>query len=196
MVLANGRETGMKTIRTAIVGTGFMGRVHLEAVRRVEFVEAAAIAGRNEEAARRLGSLVFRCGNHRLSRCPSRSCDRRSPHLYAQRAALFHGERGAASREACDLREAADNNCGRGRGTRLAGREPGTAQLRLPQLALLPDGSADAPPARSGRSGRDSRGAGNLFPGLAALRYGLELACGREGWRCLALYGGYRIALV
>ncbi len=32
-----------------------MGRVHLEAVRRVEFVEAAAIAGRNLEAAKRLG---------------------------------------------------------------------------------------------------------------------------------------------
>ncbi|MFZ0861019.1 MAG: Gfo/Idh/MocA family oxidoreductase [Candidatus Sulfotelmatobacter sp.] len=46
----------MKTIRTAIFGSGFMGRVHLEAIRRVEFVEAAAIAGRNEEAARRLGS--------------------------------------------------------------------------------------------------------------------------------------------
>ena len=46
----------MKTIRTAIFGTGFMGRVHLEAVRRVGFVEAAAIAGRNEEAARRLGA--------------------------------------------------------------------------------------------------------------------------------------------
>ena len=46
----------MKTIRTAILGTGFMGRVHLEAVRRVEFVEAAAIAGRNEEAARKLGA--------------------------------------------------------------------------------------------------------------------------------------------
>jgi predicted dehydrogenase len=45
----------MKSIRTAIFGTGFMGRVHLEAVRRVESVEATAIAGRNEEAARRLG---------------------------------------------------------------------------------------------------------------------------------------------
>ena len=32
-----------------------MGRVHLEAIRRLEFVEAAAIAGRNLEAARRLG---------------------------------------------------------------------------------------------------------------------------------------------
>src|SRR5579864_1996585 len=48
-------EKTMKSIKTAIFGTGFMGRVHLEAVRRVESVEAAAIAGRNEEAAGRLG---------------------------------------------------------------------------------------------------------------------------------------------
>jgi predicted dehydrogenase len=46
----------MKLIRTAIVGTGFMGRVHLEAVRRLEFVEVAAIVGRNVEAAQRLGA--------------------------------------------------------------------------------------------------------------------------------------------
>jgi predicted dehydrogenase len=46
----------MKTIRAAIFGTGFMGRVHLEALRRVEFVEPAAIAGRNQDAARRLAS--------------------------------------------------------------------------------------------------------------------------------------------
>jgi predicted dehydrogenase len=46
----------MKPIRTAIVGAGFMGRVHLEALRRVEFVEVAAIAARNEEASRRLAS--------------------------------------------------------------------------------------------------------------------------------------------
>jgi predicted dehydrogenase len=46
----------MKTIKTAVFGTGFMGRVHLEAVRRVESVEVAAISGRNFEAARSLGS--------------------------------------------------------------------------------------------------------------------------------------------
>ncbi len=55
-----GLETAMgntvKPIRTAIFGTGFMGRVHLEAVRRLESVEAVAIAGRNIEAARRLGA--------------------------------------------------------------------------------------------------------------------------------------------
>src|ERR1017187_8406250 len=46
----------MKQIKTAIFGTGFMGRVHLEAVRRVESVEAVAIAGRSADAARRLGT--------------------------------------------------------------------------------------------------------------------------------------------
>src|SRR5579872_204031 len=48
-----------RPIRTAIIGTGFMGRVHLEALRRVEFVEIAAIAGRNAEAAQRLGAGFF-----------------------------------------------------------------------------------------------------------------------------------------
>jgi predicted dehydrogenase len=46
----------MKTIKTAIFGTGFMGRVHLEGVRRVESVEAVAIVGRNLDAAKRLAS--------------------------------------------------------------------------------------------------------------------------------------------
>jgi predicted dehydrogenase len=46
----------MKPIKTAIFGTGFMGRVHLDALRRLESVETAAIAGRNLEVARKLGA--------------------------------------------------------------------------------------------------------------------------------------------
>lgn len=46
----------MRPIRTAILGTGFMGRVHLEAVQRVESVEAAAIFGRNDDATARLAA--------------------------------------------------------------------------------------------------------------------------------------------
>jgi len=46
----------MKPIRTAIVGTGFMGRVHLEAVRRTESVEASAIVGRSADAVQRMGA--------------------------------------------------------------------------------------------------------------------------------------------
>jgi predicted dehydrogenase len=45
-----------KTIRTAVIGTGFMGRVHLEMLRRVEHVDVAGIVGRNSVAARQLGS--------------------------------------------------------------------------------------------------------------------------------------------
>ncbi|MGC1295262.1 MAG: Gfo/Idh/MocA family oxidoreductase, partial [Alloacidobacterium sp.] len=44
----------MRRFRTAVIGTGFMGRVHLEALRRVEFVDVVAIAGRQLEAARKL----------------------------------------------------------------------------------------------------------------------------------------------
>jgi predicted dehydrogenase len=52
--LTTEKQTMTKPIRTAIVGTGFMGRVHLEAVRRLGSVEVAAIVGRNPEAARKL----------------------------------------------------------------------------------------------------------------------------------------------
>lgn len=44
----------MKRVKTAVVGTGFMGRVHLEALRRVEHVEVVAIAGRTIESAKKL----------------------------------------------------------------------------------------------------------------------------------------------
>jgi predicted dehydrogenase len=46
----------MSPTKTAIFGTGFMGRVHLEALRRLESVEVAAIAGRTSEAAQRLAA--------------------------------------------------------------------------------------------------------------------------------------------
>src|SRR5687768_1805142 len=42
----------MKKIRTAIFGTGFMGRVHTEGVRRLGNVEVAAIAASSEQKAR------------------------------------------------------------------------------------------------------------------------------------------------
>ena len=46
----------MKRLKAAVIGTGFMGRVHLEALRRTEGVEVVAIAGRSPGAAARLGS--------------------------------------------------------------------------------------------------------------------------------------------
>ncbi len=48
----------MKNIRTAIIGTGFMGRVHAENVRRVPQVELAAIAGSSAERAKHFGDSI------------------------------------------------------------------------------------------------------------------------------------------
>ncbi len=43
-----------KRVKTAVIGTGFMGRVHLEMLRRVEYVDVVAVAGRQLEAAKKL----------------------------------------------------------------------------------------------------------------------------------------------
>ncbi|HVV45506.1 MAG TPA: Gfo/Idh/MocA family oxidoreductase [Bryobacteraceae bacterium] len=43
----------MKKIRTAVFGTGFMGRIHVEGVRRLGNVEIAGVAGRTVGQARR-----------------------------------------------------------------------------------------------------------------------------------------------
>jgi predicted dehydrogenase len=45
----------VKRLKTAVIGAGFMGRVHLEALRRTEFVDVAAICGRDRNAAKKLG---------------------------------------------------------------------------------------------------------------------------------------------
>jgi predicted dehydrogenase len=43
-------------IRTAVIGTGFMGRVHLEALRRVEHVDVVEVAGTSREKAQGAGA--------------------------------------------------------------------------------------------------------------------------------------------
>jgi predicted dehydrogenase len=43
----------MKKIKTAIVGTGFMGKVHTENVRRLGYVEVAAVVGSRPETAQK-----------------------------------------------------------------------------------------------------------------------------------------------
>src|ERR1700759_4488772 len=39
-------------IRTAVIGTGFMGRVHLEALRRIEHVDVVEVAATSADKAR------------------------------------------------------------------------------------------------------------------------------------------------
>lgn len=48
----------MEKLKTAILGTGFMGRVHAENVRRLGTVEIAAVAGSSDEKARAFGQSI------------------------------------------------------------------------------------------------------------------------------------------
>ena len=48
----------MKKISTALIGTGFMGKVHAENVRRLGNVEISAVAASSEEKARQFGASI------------------------------------------------------------------------------------------------------------------------------------------
>jgi predicted dehydrogenase len=48
----------MKISKTALIGTGFMGKVHAENLRRLGTVEIAAVAGSNDERARAFGKSI------------------------------------------------------------------------------------------------------------------------------------------
>src|SRR5690242_18373070 len=49
----------MKRLKYGIIGAGFVGPHHIDAVRRLGFVEIAALAGANLEAARRQATQLF-----------------------------------------------------------------------------------------------------------------------------------------
>jgi predicted dehydrogenase len=48
----------MRKLKTALVGTGFMGKVHAEGVRRLGNVEVAAVAASSDEKARAFGASI------------------------------------------------------------------------------------------------------------------------------------------
>lgn len=48
----------MRKIKTAVFGTGFMGRVHTEGIRRLGYVEVAGIAASSDDKAKKFGNEV------------------------------------------------------------------------------------------------------------------------------------------
>ena len=48
----------MDRIRTAVIGTGFMGRTHLEALRRVEHVDVVEVAATSPDKARKAAPIA------------------------------------------------------------------------------------------------------------------------------------------
>ena len=188
-----------RRLNTAVFGTGFVGRVHLEGIRRLGFVELyghrrsrsreGPAAGRGVRASPRSAS-----GLPRAAGGPGTG---RGAHLHAQRAALSRWSRTrsqAGKHVICEKPLSTSLELGQEL-VELAARQE-APQLHLPQPALLPHGAAHAPHARSGRTGRDPGGAGHLLAGLAALRHRLELAHRFQGQRPVALHGRHRLALL
>jgi predicted dehydrogenase len=182
----------MKRIRTAIIGTGFMGRVHLVAVRRLGFVEVAAIAGRRIDAARSMAD-AFHIGEWNLITTEfSRSGNPGHSHLHTQqsprpiaKAALAACKHVLCS-AVCDVDRKAGDKLSRAR--RIL-RNCTCHNLRY------------YPMVQQMRSMREAGDLGEILvvghiPGLASARHRLELAdrVGQE--RPVPRDGRYRIALV
>ena len=187
----------MQKFKTALFGTGFVGRVHLEGIRRLGYVELYAIGEPQIEKAKQLADeFGVRANRGGLSPHPGRSGRRCRSHLHTQRPAFPHREGRAAGGQARHLRKAAghQHRPGPGTGQHRQGKE--AAQLHLAQPALLPDGAAHAPHGGRRRPGRHHGAPGHLLAGLAALRYRLELAPRQQVQRPLALPGRHRLALV
>ena len=90
----------MQRFKTAVFGTGFVGRVHLEGIRRLGNVDIYAIGEPQIEKANQLAAeFGVDEDRRRLPAHPGRSRRRRGPRLHAQRAALPDGE-GRAGRPA------------------------------------------------------------------------------------------------
>ncbi len=79
----------MKKIKTAIVGTGFMGKVHAENVRRLGNVEIAAVVGsRPETAAKFAESAGIPFATSNLRRRAEGQGNHRRTYLHAERGSL------------------------------------------------------------------------------------------------------------
>jgi predicted dehydrogenase len=140
----------MYRFKTAVFGTGFVGRVHLDVLRRLGYVEIAANAESETGKARRLAAKfdVPRAEQDYRSILEDPTigvvhvCTPNYLYFPMARDALLAGEHVLCEKPlALSVAEA---------GT---GRPKGPPQLHIPQLALLPHGSEHAAHARKPGSG-------------------------------------------
>ncbi len=75
----------MPNIKAGIIGTGFIGPAHVEAVRRLGFVEVVALAERDQATAdAKAGATRDSARVRRLPRAAGRSRDRGRPQLHPE----------------------------------------------------------------------------------------------------------------
>ena len=140
----------MKTIKTALIGTGFMGRTHAEAIRRVGNVEIAAVASITAEMARDFANLY---GIPRATGDYNEIlADKEISAVHVLTPNALHYPMAKAALEAgkhvlCEKPLTMSVGGSAGAGGSRGSDEPG--QLHQPQPALLPGGAADPPHDRS-----------------------------------------------
>ena len=98
----------MRTIKTALIGTGFVGRVHLEGIRRAGHVELYGIAEPQIEKARALGEEFGATRVEADYRALLEDKNVEAVHVCTPNALHYPIVQGCpGSRQARDLREAA-----------------------------------------------------------------------------------------
>ena len=165
-------------MKAAVVGTGFIGVVHVEALRRLG-IEIAGVVGSSPERAAEKPGLPEPV--RELRGDARRRARRRRPPDDAEPPPPSAGEGRAGRRQARRLREAARAHLDRvGRAARARGGERARPlhELQHPLLSALPRG-ARPHPARRPRPGLER--ARPLRPGLAARIDRLELAARSRG---------------
>ena len=155
--------------RVALIGSGFIGPVHAEALRRIGVVVGGLLDISPERArplAERLGISKVYSTLDELLADPSIS----TVHIASPNNVHFeHAKRRLEAGKHVPLREAAGGQC---QGDRRAGQSRhgasqagGRSELQSSLLSAMP---GDARPCRPGRAGPDLVGLGLLHPGLAA----------------------------
>ena len=139
-------------MRAGVVGTGFIGVVHVEALRRLGIEVAGVVGSSPERAAREAGPAR---AVRELRGAARRRDRRRRPHHDAEPPALRAGEGGARRRQARRLREAARADLGGDRRARRAGGARAVScTARTSTSASTASASAARERVRAGELGR------------------------------------------
>ena len=175
----------MARIGVAVVGAGFMGGVHAEALRRAG-CEVVGVLGVSDAESTKFAEAIGAPKAYRsLKELLDDKAVRVGPHRHAEQAALRDGEGRPRGRQARAVREAAGHDLeGDGGARRPRPEAPEAGGRRQLQHPLLP-ALARGPRARARRAARQGPPrVRKLRAGLAPPRHRLQLAGPRgRGWR-------------
>ena len=168
--------TGIADIGAAVIGTGFIGTVHVEALRRIGVQVRGVLGSTPERGAERAASLGVGRAYDLPRRPPRRPVGGRRPRHIPQRPPSPPGDGRPGGRAARGVREASGDVGGRIARAGRAGRQDRPGERRQLQHPLLPAQPARARGRRLRRPRRRAPRDRTVLPGLAAPRQRLELA--------------------